>query len=269
MRDKIYNMRKMLVSLIILALLLGIGGAVRPALAQDEARLAQTLADHNISGQAWLNPLGIAIKNAVEHGVSAETVSLLLLFPLTAALVAFSRQVLGLSGFGIFTPALVAMAFLVTGIPAGVILFLAIILAATISRYLISKVKLPYLPRMSILIWAVSLVVLILLLLSPALGLDRLVRMGIFPVLLYVMLAESYIEAQITRTWQSAALMTGETIGIAIFASILMGLPLVQEWVLINPEISVLAILLLDWLIGKYKGLRVMEVWRFRKIIKF
>ncbi len=268
LRDKIYAMRKVLVSLSIFMVLSLVVGFFKPIFAQDEVRLVEVLAQHTVSGQIWLNPLGWAIKNAVASGVSVETVTLLLLFPLTAALVAFSRQVLGLSGFGIFTPALVAMAFLITGIPAGLVLFLAIILAATVSRYLISKVKLPYLPRMSILIWAVSLMVLILLLLSPVLGLDRLVKLGIFPVLLYVMLAESYIEAQITRTWQSAALMTGETIGIAMFASIIMGLPAVQEWVLVNPEITVLLILLLDWLIGKYKGLRLMEVWRFRKIIK-
>lgn len=236
--------------------------------AQDEAKLIQALGNQMTTTPVWLAPLASGIKEAVARGVSAETIVLLLLFPLTAALVAFSRQVVGLSGFGIFTPALVAMAFLITGIPAGMVLFLAIILAATVSRYLISKVKFPYLPRMAVLIWAVSLAVLTLLLVSPNLGLDRLVRLGIFPVLLYIMLAESYIEAQITRTWQSAALMTAETILIAIFASLLMGLSVVQEWVLLHPEISVLAILLVDWLIGKYKGLRLLEIWRFRRIIK-
>lgn len=234
-----------------------------------EADLLKALSEHAINGSVLFHPLGIAIKNAVVSGISIETVVLLLLFPLTAALVAFSRQVAGLSGFGIFTPALVAMAFLVTGIPAGLVLFLAIILAATAARYLISKVKLPYLPRMAILIWAISLSVLTLLVLSPNLGLDKLVRLGIFPVLLFIMLAESYIEAQITRTWQNAALMTAETIIIAIFASAIMGLVSVQKWVLTNPEISVLSILLIDYLIGRYKGLRLLEIYRFRKIIKF
>lgn len=262
-------MKRASVSLAIGVFLLLLLGSAGQVWAQDEVRLARVLAERAVGEPAWFSPLTLAIKNAVSMGVSPETVVLLLLFPLTAALVAFSRQVVGLSGFGIFTPALVAVAFLVTGIPAGMVLFLAIFLAATFSRSLISKVKLPYLPRMAILIWAVSLAVLILLLLSPNLGLDRLVRLGIFPVLLFVMLAESYIEAQITRTWQTAALMTAETIGIAVAASLLMGLGAVQEWVLVNPELAVLLILFFDWLIGKYKGLRLLEVWRFRKMIKF
>jgi len=260
-------MRKIWLGLAIsLFLFLGASGL---ALAQDEAVLTRALADHVISGPVWLHPLGLAIKNAVGQGVFVETIVLLLLFPLTASLVAFSRQVVGLSGFGIFTPALVAMAFLVTGFSAGLVLFLAIILAGVLSRYLIRKVRLPYLPRMAILIWVISLSVLALLLASPNLGLDRLVRLGIFPVLLFIMLAESYIEAQITRTWQSAALMTAETIIIAIIAAMVMGVAGVQKWVLTNPEISVLAILALDFVVGRYKGLRLLEVYRFRKIIKF
>lgn len=244
-------------------------GSLRPVLAQDEVALSNALLAQTIAGPGWLHPIGIAIKNAVELGVSPETIALLLLFPLTAALVAFSRQIVGLSGFGILTPSLVAMAFLATGIPAGILIFGAIILAATLARYLISKIRLPYLPRMAILIWAIALAVLMLLLLSPVLSLDRLLRLGIFPVLLFLMLAESYIEAQITRTWQSAALMTFETLIIAVSASIIMGQGGIQKWVLLNPEWAVLAILLIDWLIGKYKGLRLLEVWRFRKIIKF
>ncbi len=110
--------------------------------------------------------------------------------------------------------------------------------------------------------------VLLLLLFSPALSLERLVGLGIYPVLLFTMLAESNIEAQITRTWQTAALMTAETIIVAIIASGVMGAVAVQEWVLLNPEVSVLAILGLDFLIGSYKGLRLLEIWRFRKLIK-
>jgi hypothetical protein len=216
----------------------------------------------------WLNPLKAGIKNAVNRGVSVNTIVLLLLFPLTAALVAFSRQVIGLNGFGIFIPALVSVAFLSTGILAGLVLFLAIVLAAVTGRFLIRKVRLPYLPRMAVLIWIVVMAVLALLMISPSLGLDRLVGLGIYPILLFVMLAESNIEAQITRTWQTAATMTGETVAIAIVASLLIGTASIQEWVLLHPEISVLLILAADWVIGSYKGLRLLEIWRFRKILK-
>lgn len=231
-----------------------------------KSRIEMTL-EREVAGPVWLSPLRVGIKNAVNRGVSVNTIVLLLLFPLTAALVAFSRQVIGLTGYGIFIPALVSVAFLSTGVLAGLVLFLAIIIAAVATRFLIRKVKLPYLPRMAVLIWAIVMAVLALLLLSPTLSLERLVGLGIYPVLLFIMLAESNIEAQITRTTAVAALMTAETIGIAIVASLLMGTVSVQEWVLLNPEIAVLLILAADGVIGSYKGLRLLEIWRFRKII--
>jgi len=274
-------MKKALVVLSLLALFLVSGFAilampigqvagattsVAAPIGDSKSRLELVL-DREISGPVWLSPLKVGIRNAVSRGVSVNTIILLLLFPLTAALVAFSRQVVGLNGFGIFIPALVAVAFLSTGVPAGLVLFLAIVLAAISCRFLIRKVKLPYLPRMAVLIWAVVMAVLGLLLISPNLGLDRLVGLGIYPVLLFIMLAESNIEAQITRTWQTAALMTAETIGIAIVASLVMGASSIQEWVLINPEPAVFSILLADWLIGSYKGLRLLEIYRFRKLL--
>lgn len=273
-------MRKALVvlSILLFALASGVallastgGGMVRAAevVSQDSgsrSRIEMALDNQTVS-PVWLNPLKAGIKNAVNRGVSVNTIVLLLLFPLTAALVAFSRQVIGLNGFGIFIPALVSVAFLSTGILAGLVLFLAIVLAAVTGRFLIRKVRLPYLPRMAVLIWIVVLAVLALLMISPSLGLDRLVGLGIYPILLFVMLAESNIEAQITRTWQTAITMTGETIVIAIVASLLMGTASVQEWVLLHPETSVLLILAADWVIGSYKGLRLSEIWRFKKIV--
>ncbi len=277
----IRGMRKGLVilSILLMALFSGLallvangGGTVKAASVvtpRGDSRSRIELAlDREVTSPVWLNPLKVGIKNAINHGVSVNTIVLLLLFPLTAALVAFSRQVIGLNGFGIFIPALVSVAFLSTGVLAGLVLFLAIIIAAVTARYVVNRLKLPYLPRMSVLIWVVVMVVLILLIVSPFLSLDRLVGLGIYPVLLFIMLAESNIEAQITRTWQTAALMTGETIAIAIVASALMGTVAIQEWVLLNPEVAVLSILGLDFLIGKYKGLRLLEIWRFRKLIK-
>lgn len=214
-------------------------------------------------------PLSAAIASAVERGVSEQTVALLLLFPLIAAMVAFSRQVVGLVGFGMLVPVLVTAAFLSTGITAGLLLFAVIVVAASLARLVLKRVRLPYLPRMAALVWTVSLAVLGLLLVSPNLSMDRLVSLGIFPILLMVMLAESYVEAGITRTWQTAAMMTAETIGIALVGYFIVSSAILQSFVLSNPEWSVVLILMMDVMVGTYKGLRLMEVWRFRKILNF
>ena len=41
----------------------------------------------------------------------------------------------------------------------------------------------------------------------------------------------------------------------------------IREFVLLNPEISLIATGFADLVLGKYTGLRVMEYYRFRKLI--
>ena len=64
---------------------------------------------------AGMNLLYVASNYAIERGVSEQTIAILLLFHLIAALVTFSRQVIGLLGFGMLIPVLVTAAFFVDG----------------------------------------------------------------------------------------------------------------------------------------------------------
>ncbi|HAI22697.1 TPA: hypothetical protein DCP77_01620 [Candidatus Collierbacteria bacterium] len=230
-------------------------------------RLTTLMNGQKLTGWWGKDVLKIAMRKAVSEGVSPNTLVLLFLFPLVAALVAFSRQVIGVSGFGIITPALLSVAFLSTGGLVGMVLMIFILGVATFARTLIKKVKIPYLSKLAILIWIISMAVLVLLLVSPMIGLERLMGVGIFPIMLFVLLAETFIEAQITRSLSTSMWMTTETVILAFVAYKLMSAPWIQSQVLLHPEISVIVILIVDLFIGKYKGLRLSEVWRFRKIV--
>ena len=234
---------------------------------QEGDRLTKLMNGQKLSGWWGKDVLKLAMRKAVSEGVSPNTLVLLFLFPLVAALVAFSRQVVGVSGFGIITPALLSVAFLSTGGLVGMVLMIFILGIATFARTLIKKVKIPYLSKLAILIWIISMAVLVLLLVSPMIGLERLMSVGIFPIMLFVLLAETFIEAQITRSVSTSMWMTIETVILALVAYKLMSAPWIQSQVLLHPEISVIVILIVDLIIGKYKGLRLSEIWRFRKIV--
>jgi len=234
---------------------------------REKDRLSALLESQHLSGWLGTNPLKYAIRIAVDKGVSPNTLVLLFLFPFVAALVAFSRQVVGVSGFGMITPAMLSVAFLSTGGLVGLVLLVFIMCAAMLGKVLIKKVKIPYLPKLAVLIWLISMAVLGLLLMSPMIGLSRLMSVGIFPIMLFVLLAETFIEAQITRSFSTSMWMTMETVILAFVAYKIMSAPWIQTQVLLHPEISVITILAMDLLIGKYKGLRLSEMWRFRKLL--
>ena len=204
----------------------------------------------------------IAIERAVVSGVPTNTIILLLLLPLVAFVIAFSRNVVGIRGFGIFLPAALAVAFVATGPVAGIGLFLVIVIVSTVVRLTLRKLKLKlqYLPRMALILWAVVLGVLGSLFLVP-------LDVSIFAVLILILLTEDFTRVQIGKSVKTALSLTLETLILALISYFFLTLELLQNFVLANPEISLLAVGILDFLLAKYSGLRLMEIYRFRKLV--
>ena len=221
-----------------------------------------------------VGPLGVknvlrhAVREAVKRGVPANTIVLVLLFPVVAAVIAASRHLLGLRGFGLFTPAVLSVAFVATGIVVGILLFLVILMVATIGRVILKKLKLQYLPRMALLLWFVSLGVFAALFAAPFLNLEALVKVGIFPILILILLAENFIEVQIGKSQKEAVELTVETIILALISGWVLGLDAVQRFAILNPEWLVLGVAVFNVFVGKYVGLRLLEYLKFRKLLK-
>ncbi len=214
-----------------------------------------------------INFLKHAVHRAVGSGVAPNTIVLILLLPLVTAIIAAARHLVGIKGFGIFIPAVITVAFVATGVGVGILMFLVILLMATAGRHILRRLRLQYLPRMALLMWLVCLGVFILLYLSPTLGLMDLMKISIFPILILILLAETFIEVQIYKSRREAIRKTFETIIMALFCYIIMDNGLVQRFALLNPEIMIFGVAIFDIFLGKFVGLRLLEYWRFRKLI--
>ena len=232
--------------------------------------LEKLLKDQKL-GVTWpFNPVKYAIRSSVASGVPANTLVLLLLLPIVAFVIAFTRNVIGIRGFGIFLPAALSVVFVATGPIVGIGLFLVIVTVSTATRMVLRKLKvrLQYLPRMAFILWAVVLGVLGVLFLAPVLKFSDLANVSIFAVLFLVLLAEDFTRVQLGKSVKTALNLTFETLILSLFSYLFLTFQPLQKYVLLNPEISLLVIALADLLLGKYTGLRVMEFYRFRKLIR-
>lgn len=216
----------------------------------------------------WYNFLQHSIRQAVDKGVSANTIVLVLLFPLIAGLIAAARHLLGLTGFGIFVPAMLSVAFLATGIKVGMGMFLIVWFLATISRKITAKLKLQYLPRMALLMWFVSIGVLGVMLAGVNLKLGELSAVSIFPILILMLLTENFIEVQTGKSQREALRVMLQTIVMALTGAVILRLDWVQKQVLLNPELALLLIAAFDVYVGRYVGLRALEMWKFKQLVK-
>ena len=207
--------------------------------------------------------LRAAIERAVAGGVPVSTIVLLLLLPLVAFVIAFSRNVIGVRGFGIFLPAALAVTFVATGPIAGIGLFLVIVIVSTLTRLILRrlKLKLQYLPRMALILWASVIGVLFALILVP-------MNVSIFAVLILILLTEEFIRVQLGKSVKTALSLTFETLILALVAFFFLTLKPLQDYALSHPGITLLAVGVADLVLARYSGLRLMEIWRFRKLIK-
>jgi hypothetical protein len=231
--------------------------------------LEQLLKEQNV-GPTWpFNPMKYAIRGAVDAGVPANTIVLLLLLPGIAAFIAAARHLVGLRGFGIFLPAALSVAFLAVGPIVGIGLFLVIVFISTGTRMILRrlKVKLQYLPRMAFLLYFVVLGVLLVLFAAPIIRQPDFANVSIFPVLFLVLLAEDFSRVQLGKSAKIAINLTTETLILALLSYIFLILKPVQKFVLLNPEGYILLVAAFDILMGRYVGLRFLEFWRFRKLI--
>jgi hypothetical protein len=210
-----------------------------------------------------------AIRNAVHAGVPANTIVLLLLMPAVAAVIAAARHLVGLRGFGIFLPAALSVVFLAIGPLVGLGLFLIIVTVSTIARLTLRKLKLKlqYLPRMALILWATILGVLIALFAAPVLKQPGILNVSIFPVLILALLAEDFSKVQLGKSAKTAINLTTETLILSLVSYFFLTLKPMQEFALLNPEVLLIAVAIFDFVIGKYVGLRFLEYWRFRKLI--
>ncbi len=232
--------------------------------------LEKLIKDQKIDKIWPFNPIKYAIKNSVNSGVPANTIVLLLLLPIVATVIAGTRTIVGIRGFGIFLPAALSITFVAIGPILGILLFSAIVAISTTVRIITRKLKLKlqYLPRMALILWFVSFGILGILFSAPLISYQPLLNVSIFPVLVLTLLVEDFTKIQLGKSFKTAMSLTGQTLVLALISYVFLTYAPFQKMVLLNPEIALISTFLIDIVLGKYLGLRVMEYWRFRKLIR-
>jgi hypothetical protein len=226
------------------------------------------LEKNKTGGWNIINSLRKAEELAVDKGVSANTIVLLLLLPLIATLVSVLHYILGLSGYGIFMPTMIAVAFLATGILGGLVLFALILAISLLSNLFLRKLKLHFWPARSISLMLMAIGTFGLMILSTYIKILNISNISIFPVLFMILLAEDFVRTELTKSKNEAKKLMMGTLVLAIVGAVMMEWRVFQEAVLLHPGISLTVGLLINLVVGNYTGIRLSEIKRFKKAIR-
>ncbi|MBU1992446.1 MAG: 7TM domain-containing protein [Patescibacteria group bacterium] len=230
-----------------------------------------------------LNPwnfMSYFVNFLIESGIPDNTVILILLLPIIATVVAFMRQLVGITTFGIYSPSIITLALLILGLKFGLITFMIVLAMGGAARHALRKTRLLFIPKMAIVLTFVSLTIFALLIITIYFNWfdAEFIALAIFPILIMSTLSEKFINAQSERGFLSAMVLMGETILVSIIAYFVVGGAIdlglftlqwefVKNLMLAYPELIFL-ILIINILLGRWTGLRILEYVRFREILR-
>jgi PKD repeat protein len=214
-----------------------------------------------------LNFLSFGINYLMNRGVSQDTIFLLLILPVVATLVSFGRQIVGVKAFGIYIPSLLTLTFVITGLDYGLIIFTALLLAATVARVAVRRLHLLYMPRMAIVLTIVSITIFSMFVIASYFEQASFLGLSIFPILVMIILSEKFVEAQIEQGNRSAILLTIETLALATVSYLIVSWDSFETLLLAYPEL-VLLTLVINLALGRFSGLRIVEYFRFHRLLK-
>ncbi len=225
-----------------------------------------------------LDAVTIAETQAAERGTTAVDFSLyslpirtqavyavLLMIPIGALVMVVMRNIVGIDAFGTFMPVLIALAFRETKLLWGVILFTLLVTLGLTIRFLLDRLRLLLVPRLSAVLIVVVILMLFISLISHRMGADTGLSVALFPMVIIAMTIE-----RMSVVWEERgagdAIRAGlGSLIVAVVAYIFMGLAWLEHLIFTFPEL-LLVILALVVLTGRYTGYRLTELRRFKEL---
>ncbi len=227
-----------------------------------------------------LDAVAIAETQVAQRGASAVDFSLyslpirtqavysvLLMIPIGALIMVLMRNIVGIDAFGTFMPVLIALAFRETKLLWGLILFTLLVTLGLTIRFLLDRLRLLLVPRLSAVLIVVVMLMLFISLMSHRLGMDSGVSVALFPMVIIAMTIE-----RMSVVWEERGAVDAIRAGfgsliVAVAAYLAMGMPWLEHLVFTFPEL-LLVILAAVILAGRYTGYRLTELRRFKELAK-
>ncbi|ULT68967.1 inactive transglutaminase family protein [Pseudomonas sp. BC42] len=196
-----------------------------------------------------------------------QTFMIMVMIPIGVLVILVLRNLIGLQTLGTFTPVLIALAFRETQLGFGIVLFTVITALGLSLRSYLEHLKLQMLPRLSVVLTFVVVLIAAISLFSHKLGLERGLSVALFPMVILTMTIE-----RLSITWEERG--AGHAMKVAIgtlfaasLAHLIMSVPELTYFVFTFPA---MLLILVGFMLamGRYRGYRLTELVRFKAFAK-
>lgn len=218
---------------------------------------------------SWLVTVGIT------NGIPSQIFVFILFMPFILTIIGFIKQCMGIETVGLFQTLVLTLSFYIIGATYGTVTMLLAVVVGLTVRYLLKKANILYLSKMSLLLSTSSLSILILLVAASIFGIyfgidtssNQRALLSIFPMVLIAVQADKLSLLVMNREHPRELIRLLATYGAVIVSYFLIKSETLELILLALPEIVIIPFIL-QYLIGRYTGLRLVEYVRFRELFR-
>ncbi len=196
-----------------------------------------------------------------------QTYQVMIMIPIGVLVILILRNLGGLQTLGTFTPVLIALAFRETQLGFGILLFGLITALGLSLRSYLEHLKLQMLPRLSVVLTFVVVLIAVISLFSHKLGLERGLSISLFPMVILTMTIERLSITWEERGGNTAFKVAVGTLFAAALAHYLMSIQELNYFVFTFPGVLLVMVGFM-LAMGRYRGYRLTELFRFKAFLK-
>lgn len=216
-----------------------------------------------------------------EINILKNTLFILLLLPFISTWIGITRHVIGIKSFNYLAPIVLTYSFLqlgfinydqgyslIRGLVFGLIIFSFVAIGSLIGYSVIQKIRLHYMPKATIIVSIISFSLCVLIVTYTLLfGKKGLVYSDIFTIVMIAILSESVISSYAKKSFKNTINTFFQTLIISISGYLIISISAIQDLIYNQTLIYLVLIILFNYILGRYIGLRLTEYWRFRSLI--
>jgi len=200
-------------------------------------------------------------------GIPLSLLKIIIMLPLGALIVAIFRNVIGLQTYGVFLPALIAVASRETGLFWGLLAYLMVVSIVGLIHYPLEKWGILYTPKMAIMLVGVVIAFMTLSIFGIRYNLQTVAYVTLFPIVLMTITAERFARTITEEGLRKAIQLTSQTMVVVAAAYFVMNSRTMETFFLAFPELF-LVIIAINLILGRWIGLRITEYPRFRWLLR-
>lgn len=218
------------------------------------------------------------ITSLITAGISEQSIIMLLYLPIATTLIIFARYVIGWRSYALSTTTLLTFALFeishtIDGDPeligglmlGGTFVFISICSGYLIQR-LLREVRMHYLAKLTMAMTLSSILSLVFLYNFHPQTYFSSLKLGIMPIIFIALIVDLVIRNYVRKGFRKSFILLAYTLALCFSIFSLFA----QDWfitfVLRHPEIAVLS-MVIAFLIGQWKGLRLTEYIRFNDLL--